>query len=117
MFGSGPLLVRGIIDEVGDLDVVCRGVAWDRARELGEVHRLEPYGVEVVALDEGRITFGMEWGIGAFDVNELIDTAELIDGIPFVRLEHVVAYKRIAARAKDVAHLAALDRWRAAPQR
>ena len=37
LFGSGPLLMRGWIDAVGDLDIVCRGAAWDRAREVGEV--------------------------------------------------------------------------------
>ena len=35
VFGSGPLLVRGIIESVNDLDVICRGPAWSRACELG----------------------------------------------------------------------------------
>ena len=38
-------------------------------------------------------------------MDELIDTAETIEGLPFVRLEHVVAYKRIRASAKDQVHL------------
>ena len=53
-----------------------------------------------------QLSIHTEWAIGDFDVDELIDTAEVIDGIPFVRLEHVVAYKRIASRDKDVEHLA-----------
>jgi len=58
----------------------------------------------------GRITFGNEWGIGDFDVNLLIDTAETISGLPFVRLEHVIAYKRIANRPKDIRHIDAAKR-------
>ena len=42
---------------------------------------------------------------GEFDIDELINTADVIDGTPFVRLEHVVRYKEIAARQKDLTHL------------
>ena len=28
VFGSGPLAVRGLIEHIGDLDVVARGPAW-----------------------------------------------------------------------------------------
>ena len=63
-------------------------------------------GVEIVEVFDGALTFGTEWAIGDPDVDLLIDTAETIDGLPFVRLEHVAAYKRIANRPKDRAHLA-----------
>lgn len=108
VFGSAPLLVRGIIDHVNDLDVICRGPAWERSLEVGTLTRLEQYGIDVVEVDEGAITMGTSWAYGDFDLDDLIDTAELIDGIPFVRLEHVVAYKRIAGRPKDLDHLAAM---------
>lgn len=112
IFGSGPLLVRGIIESVGDIDVICRGAAWERARSVGTVRHLAKYGVDVVELFDGEVSFGTHWGIGDFDIDELIDTAEHIDGLPFVRLEHVEAYKRLAGRDKDAQHLAALGRWR-----
>lgn len=105
IFGSGPLLVRGIIDDVSDIDILCRGTAWQQAQELGELIYLADYDVQVVSLDNGRITLGCRWGIGDFDCDELIESAEHIDGLPFVRLHYVIAYKRIAARAKDLAHL------------
>ena len=90
LFGSGPLLARGWIDGVGDLDVLARGAAWALAQTLGTLERLEPYGVDVVTIGD-NITIGRSWGIGEFDVDSLIDEAELIDGIPCVRLEHVIA--------------------------
>ena len=109
IFGSGPLLVRGIIDVANDIDILCRGAAWARVREEGDIRRLEKYSLSVVEFLEGQVSFGTEWGIGDFDTDQLIDSSETIDGLPFVRLEHVVAYKRIANRPKDTLHLQALE--------
>ena len=111
VFGSGPLIVRGIIEATNDLDVISRGAAWDRARHLGDVAYLEEHDVEVVSFDDGAITVGTSWAYGEFDIDRLIDPAETIDGLPFVRLEHVVRYKEAAARPKDLAHLAALANY------
>jgi len=42
----------------------------------------------------------------------LIGTAEIIDGLPLVRLEHVVRYKEAASRPKGLIHLRALADYR-----
>jgi hypothetical protein len=99
VFGSGPLIVRGIIDATNDLDVVSRGGAWKKACELGEMVSLEEHDVNVVSFLDGAITIGTSWAYGNVDFDELIDTADIIDGLPFARLEHVVKYKRIAGRS------------------
>ena len=104
LFGSGPLLVRGWITDVGDLDVICRGDVWRSVAELGEVSHLTEFDVEVVTIDD-NITFGTRWAVGNVDANSLIAGAERIDGIPCVGLEHIVAYKRTLRRPKDLAHL------------
>ena len=109
VFGSGPLLARGLVDDVGDLDVLVRGYAWDAAAVHGRLVHLDRYGVDVIEVDGGELTFGRSWGIGSFDVDDLIDSADTISGLPFVRIADVVAYKRIAGRPKDAAHLKALD--------
>ena len=109
LHGSGPLLLRGWIEDVGDLDVVCRGAVWDRALEVGEVTVLQPDGVDIVAVDGGLITIGRSWRYGETPIDTYIDTAEEIDGIPCVLLEHIVAYKRIADRPKDRAHLQVIE--------
>ena len=104
VFGSGPLIVRGIIEATNDLDVISRGEAWRRALVLGELVSL-PDGDRIVSCFDGAVTIGRSWAYGDFDIDELIDTAEVIEGMPFVQLEHVVRYKEIAARPKDLAHL------------
>lgn len=111
VFGSGPLLARAIIPEVNDIDIVARGQAWVRALELGELITLAEHNIQVVTLHGGTVTVGRSWAYGDIDINEAIDSADIIEGLPYVRLEFVVAYKRAAARAKDRDHLRLLAQW------
>jgi hypothetical protein len=102
VFGSGPLAARGLIEEVGDLDVVVRDDAWDRLKGLGTI--IEYGDNKVVDLGNG-LTFGRTWAYGDFDVDQLIDDAEVIGYLPFVRLDAVLEFKRIASRPKDLHHI------------
>ncbi len=111
IFGSGPLIVRGWVEGTNDLDVICRRSAWEKACDAGVVSYDERYDVSLASHCNGRVTFGTSWGIGDFDIDELIDTAEIIDGLPFVRLEHVIAYKQVRSSPKDLLHL---EQYRAA---
>jgi len=117
IFGSGPLIVRHIIPATSDLDIICRGAAWEMARRIGTTEYLEEYEVTVVTMYDGRISIGTKWGIRNVDVDNLIDTAEIIDGLPFVRLEHVVKYKTERASIKDIRHLEALRNNQSTPAR
>lgn len=105
IFGSGPMIVRGHISGANDLDVICRGEAWEIACSRGVVSYDERHDVSLASHCNGRVTFGTEWAIGDFDVDNLIDTAEIIDGLPFVQLRHVIEYKETRASAKDLVHL------------
>jgi hypothetical protein len=102
VFGSGPIAVRGLIDTVRDLDVIVRGKTWQQVKALGVV--VMQGEDETVDLGTG-LTFGRSWGYGVFDIGELIDDAEIIEGLPFVRLDAVIEFKKIADRPKDREHL------------
>ena len=106
VFGSGPLAAHGLIEELGDLDVIVAEEAWDRVRALGTIamHGDDP----VVELDNG-LSFGRSWAYGDVDIEHLIEDAEMINGLPFVRLEAVVEYKRIAGRPKDLRHIELME--------
>lgn len=108
VFGSGPMIVRGMVEATNDLDIITRGAAWQRVLEIGTLTHFED-GHPCVDLFDGKITFGITWKYGEFDLDELIDTAEVIDGLPFVQMEHVSTYKRAAGRPKDLEHLAILE--------
>lgn len=107
VFGSGPLIIRGVIEETNDLDVICRGSAWTAVQEIGSLQFNDDYGVEIVTLFDGRVTFGNKWGIGNLDVDELIDEAEYFEDLPFVKLKHVIDYKMIRKSEKDLQHIEA----------
>jgi hypothetical protein len=111
VFGSGPLLVRGVISEVNDLDLLSRGRAWDAAESAGDRLYLAQHDVTVASFFEGLVTVGHSWAYGNVDIEELIDTAEIFDRFPFARLEHVVSYKKLAGRPKDLEHLHRLELW------
>ena len=101
VYGSGPLAVRGLIEEVRDLDVVAQGSAWTRARSLGPV-RLASGGDPVVRLEGGAIEIFGGW-LG-WDIDAIIAGADIIDGLPFACLEDVLAFKLHHGRPKDLAH-------------
>ncbi len=109
VFGSGPLVIRDVIPLANDLDVICKHSVWDIVSEIGTVEYLPDYDVSVVSMHNGELTFGTTWGIGDFDVYELIDTAETIAELPFVQLKYVVEYKTIRNSQKDQNHLHALQ--------
>ncbi len=114
VFGSGPLAARGLIGELGDLDVVARGAAWARAVELGPA-REAPGGDPVVRLGGGQIEVFGGW-LG-WDVDALIGRAEVIGGLPFARLEDVLAFKLSYGRPKDLAHARVIREHLGIPQR
>jgi hypothetical protein len=60
-------------------------------------------------------TNGTSWAYGDVDIDDLINTAELFDGVPFVRIEHVIAYKQVAGRDKDHDHLRLIEQWMETP--
>ena len=103
---SASLVLRGVLSEAGDVDVVCRGAAWRRALALVEAGDATMHCGEV----DQQVRFGDDvelydgW-LGA-DSDQLIAEAELIAGVPCVRLAAVVAMKEQLDRPKDRKHLA-----------
>ncbi|MBO4205283.1 hypothetical protein [Micromonospora echinofusca] len=105
IFGSGPLLAHGLRHDLGDLDIVARGAAWQqlttRCRPVpapsghGQVVRLQ-----IEAVDR--------W-LPGWDTDHLIDTAEWRHGLPWAPLTEVRRSKQTTARPKDTADLALLN--------
>lgn len=106
VFGSGPLAVRGLIGKMRDLDVVARGAAWEEAKRLGPA-RSAPGGDPVVWLGGGEIEVFGGW-LG-WDVDAIIDNAETLGGLPFARLEDVLAFKLSYGRPKDLEHVRLIE--------
>src|SRR3989344_7635077 len=105
VFGTGCMFAHGLKDLRDDIDLIARDSAWEKAKTLGK-SSIPGSGVgEVVALDNGMVEVFNKWFPGDWNVDELIDTAEVIEGLRFVTLENVIKWKRLMARPKDFEHI------------
>lgn len=98
--GSGPLYIRGLIDELGDLDVIARRDAWDIATAHGEPVRVDYSTAQVVRLFGGHIEILDAWFPEVWPVDELIDNADVFEGLRFVALDVVRKTKEAIHRPK-----------------
>jgi hypothetical protein len=108
--GSAALFVRGVIHEIGDVDVIARGEAWTRVAALGTVTLAPLYPVHRVVLHEGRLEILDGWFPELWDIDELIDRADVIRGFRAVRLEVIARTKAMLLRPRDETHLGLLAR-------
>lgn len=112
IFGSGPLWIRGLRPSISDLDVVARGRAWTQALlQAGNETVPGKYCPNpTVRFWGGQIEVTSGWITPDWDIDALIDTADVIAGLRFATLTQVLRYKRILNRDKDQPDLRALTR-------
>jgi hypothetical protein len=85
IFGSGPIAVRNIRDS-HDVDIIVTADLWDELKQkYGEHIKQEPLSIVI-----GNIEIYPRWLDFSDKINEMIDSAEIIEGLPFVRLEYVM---------------------------
>jgi hypothetical protein len=115
--GSGPLLAHGLKKDIHDIDLVARGRAWEMAARLNRPHRAKSgLGLRIV-LFGGDIEVFDHWLGGLTDVDAMIGSAELVDGVPFLSLADTLRWKRGLGRAKDLPDIALIERRLAVPAR
>jgi hypothetical protein len=93
VFGSSPMAVRNIRD-VDDLDLIVKPELWD---ELCKKYKNENNKV----IHIGRIDVFRHWEPWFDDIIPLIDTADIIDGIRYVKLDYLLKWKKAMNREKD----------------
>jgi hypothetical protein len=108
IFGSGPLLAHGLRRRIRDLDVVARGRVWRRVCQYGIPAIGEINGAPMALFCNGLIQFSRGWISEDWDPDDLIDRAEVIQGLPFAQLTDVLAYKQMLRRPKDLPDIEAL---------
>lgn len=104
IFGSGPMSAHRLKDFGHDLDLIARGAAWDKATELAQPE-IAGLGGNVIKINDGAIEIFDGWAPGEWDINELINNADEIEGIRFVKLEEVLRWKVLMDRSKDKMHI------------
>src|SRR6266404_3831516 len=108
IFGSGPLLAHGLRRSIRDLDIVARGTAWHRASRHGFPAAGTINDAPMALFWGGLIQFSTGWISEDWDTDDLIDRAEIIQGLPFAQLTDVLAYKQVLRRPKDDPDIEAL---------
>jgi hypothetical protein len=109
LFGSAPMGVRGLKD-CHDIDVIVTEDMWGTYRNRPEwIAKVGPRGDDY--LENGEIELWKNWRPGEWEIQKLIDSAELIDGLPFVRLHDVLKWKRLNGREKDLKDIEIIENF------
>lgn len=113
--GSGPLGIRNL-REVGDIDIIVNPKLWSAlAAEYGieeenHVKKVIFPGGIIEAL--GEISFQtIDQALDKPTIIDRIAQAEIIDGLPFESLEHVVYFKKKMGRKKDLEDIKLIQGW------
>ena len=105
IFGSGPMAIRGI-RESNDFDIIVKKELWDRLIKQYSAKIDKPDCIEI-----GNIEIYKTWLELTAQIDEMIDSADIIAGFPFVKLEFVVSWKRSMGREKDIRDLELIEKY------
>ena len=96
IFGSGSMAIRGI-REAQDIDVMVLRKLWDRlVAENPLALRHDPEHLLF-----GNVEVFREWRLMTGLVPTMIAEADIIDGLPFVKLKYTIEWKQLLNRDKD----------------
>ena len=109
LFGSSPICVRGLRD-CRDVDIIVTKDLWDECRLNKEWETKEKPGIGQY-LEKDEIELWKNWVPGTWDLEKLIREAEIIDGLPFVRLETVVVWKKLRGQEKDLKDVEIIEKF------
>jgi len=102
LFGSAPMGIRGL-KECSDIDLVVTEDLWQEFKnKQGWEYKITENSVEYIQNSDSNIEIWHDWRPWYQDVMPFIDNSEIIDDLPFVRLEYVLEWKRQFGREKDL---------------
>lgn len=100
LFGSAPLGIRNL-REYSDVDIIATPELFQSCKENDRWHySVKDNGSELLAKDDIELFY--KWEVEGYPENEIIKEAEIIDGLPVVRLEVVLKWKKTKKREEDL---------------
>lgn len=108
VFGSGPLVVRGL-REGRDVDLVVTPELYQRLRDTGWSVVTKDDGGELLQHGDVEAMTRLEFPGYRRDPRTLIAAAEHIDGVPFTPLAELRTFKTALGRPKDQVDLDLID--------
>ena len=101
IFGSGPMGIRNL-REMHDIDLIVSDRIFNEYLNKQGWEIKEIYGYRDWLKNESlEIEMGRDWHEG-WDVEGMIREADIIDGLPFVKLDYLIRWKKFFGREKDL---------------
>lgn len=118
--GSGALGIRNL-REIGDIDIVVTNELWNVLAAKYGIK--DETGVKKIVFPDGIVEALGECSFytekkdrDAPTIADRIAHAEMIEGLPFESLEHVLYYKRKMGREKDLCDVQLIEKWQKSKQ-
>jgi hypothetical protein len=102
LFGSTPMAAHGI-REAHDIDIVVSHELYGELEKQGWNKKVLPSGTKILVKDDIEAFDGWNY-LDSYrpDTATLIREANIIDGIPVVKLKEVLVWKKAFGREKDL---------------
>jgi hypothetical protein len=108
--GSAPMALHGLKTLTNDIDVIARGAAWEKAKQYCFPEESPMKFGNFLKMFDGKVEVYHCWfPKDAWNVDELIDTAEIVDGVRYVKLEYVLKYKKSRNFPKDTTDIKLIE--------
>jgi hypothetical protein len=109
IFGSAPICARDL-RECNDIDIIVKEPLFEDLKKQGGWElKLKKDGTEYLVKENVEIF--KNWAPGEWNVEELIKNADAIGGLPFVRLQDVMRWKKMMGREKDSADIVLMENF------
>jgi len=108
--GSGTLEALGI-RQAADIDIAVLPALHTALRATGEWDEDERYGEVFLKRDDVEILPRLHWDAYATTTAAAIESALIIDGVPFMNLDELRTFKTALGREKDFADIALIDAY------
>jgi len=108
LFGSAPMGIIGLRD-CHDIDIIVTEDLWNEYKEKNWKIKTMPHGSQY--LINGEIELWKDWKPGHWDIKQLIQEAEIINGLPFVKLEKILEWKKLSSREKDLKDVEVIEEF------
>lgn len=111
VMGGGCLFAAGLKDLNHDIDLIAIDSAWDKAATLGQITPTKSNLGKVITFFDGEVEVFNQWFPGEWNLRQLIDEADIKEGIRFVKLKEVLKWKRLFNRPKDQEHIQLIEEY------
>lgn len=113
LFGSAPMGIRGL-RECNDVDIIVTEKLWNeyKSKQGWKFKRVKGYDSNKYfeGLQNDDIELWKDWW-PKWDIKNLIQEAEIINSLPFVKLEKVLKWKKYIAREKDLKDIKIIEKF------